>query len=219
MLARMQLTLSVALLVLFATPTAIVADPPDAEWLSWTVKDCKNDTISLTEHQGHKVFVIVFSPGNDDSCNWMSAAAAYIREHPTKAKFVLGLCTDDGGAKALKLHIRQKEYTKRVAAWQSEQAAAKQTAEQAGETFIPTDMPDFVEQIEDELADDEDLATLMAHYYPFKTASRCDAMWTWLTERMNTPQAAPRVIKFNAQGQKLNEWSEVPAQFSQWFDE
>jgi hypothetical protein len=117
------------------------------------------------------------------------------------------MCSDDTGAKALKLHVRQEEWKERTAEWESDQEDARQQAEQAGVPFAPEPMPDFVKQIEDELADPDDLADLLAHHFPFNAACRCENMWDWLSERMDSPAKAPRILKFNSNGVEIHEWS------------
>lgn len=193
-------------LLLIASMSVVGSTDEPNEWLTWTLKDAAGNTINLDDHKNHNVYVIVFAPDCKDSCKLMRKAAQYIREHPNRANRVLALCTDDAGAKALKLFMRQEEYAKRVKAWNEAQEAAKQAAEQANEPYEAPAMPDYAKEVEDELADPGDLAALMAYHFPFKTACRCDPMWTWLTERIEAPQSAPRVVKFDSQGVKLGEW-------------
>lgn len=198
-------------------PTATLADPEpndDADWLTWTCKDCKNNTIDLSSHQNKTVYVVVFTPGNADSCKMMRDMAAYVRSHTNKADNVLGFCSDDTGCDAIKLYIRQDEWTKRVEAWKSEQEAAKLAAEQSGQVYAAPSMPDYNRQIDDEMADPEDFDALIASHLPFKTCQRCDAMWTWLIKRMAGPDGAPRLLKINASGQLVQEWNALPNQFS-----
>lgn len=218
MLLRTFRLLGLLCLLAVLLPTATLADPEpndDADWLTWTLQDAAGSTMDLSSHQNHAVYVLVFTPSSSDSCSMIASAAATIRDHPNWANRVLAICIDDSGAKALKLHIRQEEYKKRVADWETAQSAAKLAAEQAGQPFTPADKPDFVQQIEDELADPEDLAALVGYHLPFKTAARCEAMWTWLSKRMDSPQSAPRVLKIGGNGNEVNEWSALPAQFSE----
>lgn len=199
--------------VLFAASnTAIAEDPPnnDADWLTWTLKDVKGNNIDVSTHQNNVVYVFLFRPDNDDSCKSIRAASAYVREHSNHANRVLAMCCDDTGAKAIKLFLRQEEYTKRVEAWNAAQEAAQQAAQQAEEEWSPPPMPDFVKQIEDELANPEDLNALLAHHLPFKTCQRCEDMWSWLLQRMNKPEGLPRILKINSQGHLLQEWTELP---------
>jgi hypothetical protein len=194
-------------------PTAALADPEpndDADWLTWTCKDCKNNTIDLSSHQSKTVYVVVFTPGNADSCTMMRAVAAYVRAHTNKADNVLGFCSDDTGCDAIKLHIRQEEWKKRVDAWNAEQEATKAAAQAAGQPYNAPAMPDFLKQIQDEMNDAEDFDALIAHHLPFKTCQRCDPMWSWLIKRMTNPEGAPRILKVNAQGQVIQTWSAVP---------
>lgn len=216
MLARKQITACFALLMLCAVPSAIVADPPndDADWLTWTVKDCKNNTIDLSDHEDKTVYVVVFSPGSADSCALMRGVAAYVREHTNKAEKVLGFCSDDTGCDGVKLHIRQEEWKKRVDAWNVEQEAAKAAAAQAGQIYSAPAMPDYLKQIKDEMNDAEDFDVLIAHHLPFKTCIRCSSMWTWLSKRMTSPVAAPRLLKINASGQLVQEWTCLPNPFT-----
>lgn len=212
--ARTLLTVWIALAALTLTPAVIVADPPDEEWLSWTVKDCKDNTIDLSDHENKTIYVVVFTPGNEASCTLMRGMAAYVRGHANKADRVLGFCSDDTGCDAVKLHIRQEEWKKRVDAWNAEQATAREAAQQAGQTFSAAAMPDYLNQIKDEIGDPEDFQALIDYHVPFKTCQRCGAMWTWLSARMSDPLAAPRLLKINASGHFVQEWSELPNQFS-----
>lgn len=210
---RTLLAFSLLAALLAFLPTTVIADDPpdnDADWLTWTLKDVSGNNVDLSNHQNHVVFVFLFRPDNEDSCKSIRTASAYVREHPNHANRVLAMCCDDGGAVAIKLFLRQEEYSKRVAAWEAEQEAARQAAEQAEEEWTPTAMPDFVKQIEDELADPEDLATMVAHHLPFSTCQRCEEMWTWLLQRMEKPEGLPRILKINGQGRFLHEWTEVP---------
>jgi len=216
MLARIRFTVCLALIVLCAVPSAIVADPPDddADWLTWTVKDCKNSTLDLSDHENKTVYVVVFSPGSADSCALMRGMAEYIRGHTNKADKVLGFCSDDTGCDAIKLHIRQEEWKKRVDAWNAEQETAKAAAEQAGQPYNAPPMPDYLKQIKDEMADPEDFDALIAHHLPFKTCIRCSSMWTWLSKRMAGPVTAPRLLKINASGHLVQEWTCLPNPFT-----
>lgn len=216
MLARIQISACLALLLLCALPSAIVADPPsnDADWLTWSVTDCKNNAIDLSDHEDKTVYVVVFTPSNADSCTMMREVAAYIRSHTNKADKVLGFCSDDTGCDAVKLHIRQEEWAKRVEAWKTEQEAAKLAAELAGQVFAAPSMPDYVQQIADEMADPEDFDALIAYHLPFKSCQRCDAMWSWLIERMTSPEGAPRLLKINASGHLVQEWTTLPNPFT-----
>lgn len=201
-----------SLLILPFLATAIVAAPPahpDADWLTWTMKDVNGDAID-TEALDNTVYVFLFRPDNEDSCKSIRAASEYVRAHSNHADRVLAMCTDDTGAKAIKLFLRQEEYAKRVAAWEEEQAAALAAAQQANEPFTPEQMPDFVKEIEDELDDAEDLQALLDHHLPFATCQRCEEAWTWILERMNTPEGLPRILKINSQGQLVQEWTELP---------
>ncbi|MCA8936839.1 MAG: hypothetical protein KDB68_11630 [Planctomycetes bacterium] len=204
-----------AMLSLSLITSVVVADPPpeythpDSDWMTWTLTDAAGDNINLSGYQG-ATYIVVFSANNEDSCEMMHDLADYIRDHPNKADDVLAMCIDDTGHKALKRHIRQEEWTKRVAEWNAEQAAARAAAEAAEEVFVPGQMPDFLQQIKDELEDEDDLADLMAHHFPFKAGCRCENMWDWLSERMDSPFTAPRVLKFNANGKETNEWTTLP---------
>ena len=198
-------------------PTATLADPEpndDADWLTWTCKDCKNNTIDLSSHQSKTVYVVVFTPGNTDSCTMMREIAAYVRSHTNKADNVLGFCSDDTGCDAIKLHIRQEEWKKRVDAWNAEQEAAKAAAQAAGQPYNAPAMPDFLKQIQDEMNDAEDLDSLIAYHLPFKTCQRCPEMWTWLQKRMNAPSGVPRLMKINASGHLVQQWTATPNPFS-----
>jgi hypothetical protein len=202
------------LLLIFAfatSTTTATADEvfrhPNTDWLTWTLQDAAGDNISLAGYQNQSLYVVVFSTNSDDACTMMRSLAEHIRDHPNQAGKVLALCSNDTGAKALKLHVRQEEYAKRVAGWEAEQTAARAAAEQANEQWSPEPMPDFVGEIEAELADPEDLADLMAYHFPFNAASRCEAMWDWLCERMESPAKAPRILKFNSNGVETHEWS------------
>lgn len=206
----------VALLLLVLAHAHVTADPPPEDdpcaqnkWLTWSPTDCQNNAISLASYQNKKVFVIVFTPSNEDSCKLVRKAAKYCREHPNATGKVLAFCSDDTGCDAVKLHIRQEEWSKRVKAWNTEQAVAQATAEAAGESYSPPPMPDFLKQIKDEMATANGLAALIAYHLPFKTCTRCKGMWEWLVKRMTLPEGAPRVLKFNAQGALLNEWPEL----------
>lgn len=209
MLKRVLLTL----LVLPFLVSTIVADPPahpDSDWLTWTLKDVNGDTIDDSTLENHTVYVFLFRPDNEQSCESVRAASEYVREHSNHANRVLAMCCDDTGAKAIKLFLRQEEYTKRVAAWEAEQEAARQAAQQAGEEFQPEPMPDFADEIEDELEDEEDLQALMDHHLPFATCQRCEDAWTWILERMEHPKGLPRILKINSQGHYIQEWTELP---------
>lgn len=202
-----------AVLALFCVQGSTLADDPpenDADWLTWTLKDVNGDTIDDSGHENHTVYVFLFRPDNEASCASVRAASAYVRQHPNHANRVLAMCCDDTGAKAIKLFLRQEEYTKRVAAWEAEQEAARLAAEQAQEEWTPSPMPDFTKQIEDELADPDDLEELMNHHLPFATAQRCEAAWTWFLERIAKPESLPRILKINSQGHMAQEWTELP---------
>jgi hypothetical protein len=207
-----------AVAVLFSVQSAAVADPPTdlGDWLTWTVYDAKGDQISLSSYQNQSTYVVLFSPSCKESCDWMRALADYMRAHPNHTGKVLCMCTDDSGAKAVKLHLRQEEWKKRVADWEAAQETAKAAAATAGEPFVPEAMPDFLAEIKDELEDPDDLAGLMAYHLPCKTGCRCDAMWKWLQKRMATPRTVPRAFKFSSNGTELNEWSTPPQQVSTW---
>ena len=210
MAARLIRMGCLAALALMCLPTLLVADAPDSDWLTWTVKDCKNNTIDLSDQEDKTIYVVVFSPGNSDSCAWMRAMATYVRSHANKAEKVLGFCSDDTGCDAIKLHIRQEEWKKRVDAWNAAQDAAKTAAQQAGLPFAAPKMPDYLQQIKDEINDPEDFDALISHHLPFKTCQRCSAMWTWLIERMSSPEGSPRILKINAAGHLVHEWTEMP---------
>ena len=180
---------------------------PTSDWLTWSLKDAAEDDISLTGYENQSTYVVVFTPNSEDACTMMHDLADYIRDHPNKAGKVLAMCSDDTGAKALKLHIRQEEWKKRTTEWKASQEEARQQAQQAGEEFVPGQMPDYVKEIEDELADPDDLAGLMAHHFPFNAACRCEDMWDWLSERMDAPVSAPRILKFNSNGVETHEWA------------
>lgn len=213
MLKRSLLCLAV-LLVLPLLVTAVVADEgpahPDADWLTWTLKDVNGDTIDDSALANHTVYVFLFRPDNEDSCKSVRAASAYVREHSNHANRVLAMCMDDTGAKAIKLFLRQEEYTKRVAAWEAEQEVARQAAQQAGEEYQPVPMPDFTDQIETELKTAQGCDALCAHHLPFSTCARCEQMWTWILERMNKPEGLPRILKINTEGKLIQEWTELP---------
>ena len=207
----------IARVLLVTAPAILVADDPpnnDADWLTWSVKDCKGNTLDLSDHEDKTVYVVVFTPGNSDSCALMRGMAEYIRGHSNKADRVLGFCCDDTGCEAIKLHIRQDEWKKRVEAWNAAQEAAKQAAQQAGQPYNASPMPDYLKQIKDEMADPDDFDALIGHHLPFKTCQRCDAMWTWLTEKMDSPAAAPRLLKVNANGHVTQQWTCLPQNFS-----
>lgn len=216
MLARLKLTVLFALIVLSAIPSMIVADPPgdDADWLTWAVKDCKDSTIDLSDHEDKTVYVVVFTPSNSNSCTMLRDMAAYIRSHTNKTDRVLGFCSDDTGCDAIKLHIRQEEWKKRVDAWNTEQEAARQAAQQSGQPYSAPSMPDYLTQIRDEMNDAEDFDALIAHHLPFKTCQRCGAMWTWLSARMTGVPGAPRLLKINASGHLVQEWTELSNPFT-----
>lgn len=214
MLARIQLTVCFVLIGLAMAPTLIVADPPDEEWLTWTVNDCKNNSIDLSGYEDKTIYVVVFTPGNSDSCALVRGMAEYIRGHTNKADKVLGFCSDDTGCDAIKLHIRQEEWKKRVDAWNAEQEAAKQAAQQAAQPYVPPAMPDYLAQIKDEMNDAEDFDALIAHHLSFKTCQRCEQMWGWLTTKMDSPAAAPRLLKVNASGHVIQQWTSLPQNFS-----
>lgn len=205
-------SLMAALLVYLPT-TAIADDPPanDADWLTWTAKDVNGNAVDFSALQPGVVFVLLFRPDNEPSCKNMRAAAEYARQHPNKAKRMLAMCCDDTGGKAIKLFLRQEEYPKRIAAWEAEQEAAQLAAEQAEEPWMPDPMPDFVQQIEDELADPEGLATMVAHHLPFKTCQRCEEMLSWLSERMESAGDQLSILKVNPQGKVVQEWLVLPA--------
>lgn len=209
--------LAVAVLLCLQAPA--VADPPPdlADWLTWTTYDTAGDPISLSSYQNQSTFVVLFSSSNEEGCNWMGKLADYIRANPNKASKVLCMCTDDTGAKGVKLHLRQEEWKKRVAAWEEAQEAARIAAQTANEVFVPDPMPDFLQQIKDELDDPGDLADLMAYHLPCKTACRCDPMWRWMQRRMTAPRVVPRVLKFASNGTKTGEWSTPPAEVSSLF--
>lgn len=171
MLKRLSTLMLTAAALLFCS-TNVTADPepeyqhPDTDWLTWTVKDTKGDTIDLSAYENQATYVLVFSSSDKDAAKMMSAAATYIREHPNKASKIVGMCSDDTGHKALKLHIRQEEWTKRTKAWEAEQEEAEAEAIAAEEEFEPEEMPDFLQEILDEIDDPEDLQDLMDHHYP-----------------------------------------------------
>ena len=210
-MSRIALTALFAVLALACLSSSVVADPPEfqhpnTDWLTWTVNDAAGDPISLQGYNG-SVYVVIFSASDEAASTMMSDLADHVRANPGEANKILAMCTDNSGAKALKRHIRQEEYKKRVAEWDSAQEAARQAAEQVNEEFVPEPIPDFVTEIEDELDDAQDLATLMAYHFPFNTGCRCDAMWDWLRERMTSPKKAPRMFKFNAVGVETGEWT------------
>jgi hypothetical protein len=210
MLKRSLLCLAALLILPLSSAESLAEDEfnhPTADWLTWSLTNAAGDDISLTGYQNQSTYVVVFSAANEDSCTMMHNLADYIRDHPNKAGQVLAMCSDDTGAKALKLHIRQEEWKKRVAEWESAQEEARQQAQQAGEEFVPSQMPDYVKEIEDELADPDDLAALMTHHFPFNAACRCENMWDWLSERMDGSATAPRILKFNSNGVEANEWN------------
>lgn len=201
------------LLLLATTVTPVGADDPahpDSDWLTWTLKDVNGDTIDTDGHESHVVFVFLFRPDNEASCASVRLASAHVRGHPNHANKVLALCCDDTGAKAIKLFLRQEEYAKRVTAWQAEQAAAKLTAEQEEEPWTPEPMPDFADEIEDEMCNAQGCDDLCEHHLPFATAQRCEEMWTWVLERMDHPEGLPRILKINGQGHLIQEWTELP---------
>jgi hypothetical protein len=211
MLKRALFCLLTLLALAFVT-SPVVADPPsyahpNADWLTWELQDAAGDQISLTGYQSQSTFVVIFSVNDDDACTLIRDLAEHVREHPTDVGKVLALCSNDTGAKALKLHIRQEEYAKRVAEWEEDQATAKAAAELADEHWTPEPVPDFVAEIENELDDPNDLADLMDYHFPFNTACRCSEMWEWLSERMATPVKAPRALKISSTGAEQNEWS------------
>lgn len=195
---------------------APAAAQPSNGWLTWSPKDVHDNAVSLTGYQNKTVYVLLFAPDNDKACQATRAVAAFVREHPNKADKILAMCTDATGAAAIRLYLRQEEYTKRVAAWTAEQdaaeAAAKAEAAARGEEshFARPQMPDFVKAIEDELAMVAGRNALMAHHLPFTTCQRDDAMWTWLLAKVTTPESVPRLLKFNPQGDLLNEWNCLP---------
>ncbi|MCC6574922.1 MAG: hypothetical protein IT462_14175 [Planctomycetes bacterium] len=193
-----------------------IDDPPaeddpcaQAKWLTWSLKDYQGRAISLTSYQNKKVFVVVFAPGNEDSCTMVRKAAEYCRDHEGTADRVLAFCSDNKGADAIKLYLRQEEWAKRVKAWNDEQAIAKAAAEAGEQTYEAPAMPDYLKAIEDEQKTADGLAMMMNHHLPFKTCSRCELMWTWLVAKMAKPEGAPRLLKINPQGSLLNEWSET----------
>ena len=200
------------MIVAFATsPTTATADEefrhPNTDWLTWTLLDTAGDNISLTGYQNQNTYVVVFSANDEGSNTMMRSLAEHIRNYPNLAGKILALCSNDTGSTALKLHIRQEEYANRVAEWEEDQATAKAAAEQAEEPWTPEPMPDFVSEIEGELADPEDLAGLMEHHFPFAAACRCEGMWDWLSERMASPTKAPRILRFTSNGVETHEWS------------
>lgn len=204
-------------LFLLTLPSTMTGDPPpndDADWLTWSCQDCKGGAINWSSHQNKTVYVVVFTPGNADSCTMMQQMAAYVRAHSSKADKVIGFCSDDTGCDAIKLHIRQEEWKKRVAAWNAVQQAARAAAEQSGQPYNAPAMPDYLKQIEDEMNDADDFDALIAHHLPFKTSQRCDAMWTWLCKRMDDPDCAPRLLKVNAAGQLIQQHATLPSPFS-----
>jgi hypothetical protein len=203
------------LLSLMATVCPVSADPPqyahpNADWLTWDLYDAAADEIDLSEHDDNTVYVFLFRPDNEASCASVRAASAYVREHSNHADRVLVMCCDDSGCRALKLFLRQEEYAKRVATWEADQAAAKLAAEQAQETWTPSPMPNFAEEIEDEMAMAQGLEDLCDYHLPFATCRRCNGLWDWLVERMAAPEGVPRILKINSQGQLLQEWTELP---------
>ena len=202
---------------LLVTGSAVDATPPafqhpNTDYMTWTLKDAKENVIDLTGYQTGNTYVVLFSANDTDSCKMMRTVACHLRNHPAQVGKVLAVCVDDTGHKALKQFIRQEEWTNRVAEWEAEQAAAKAVAEAAGEDFDIEEMPDFLKTILEELDDDDDLQTLMDHHFPMDTACRCEAMWDWLVERMDSPATAPRILKFNPNGVETNEWTELPTQ-------
>lgn len=214
-MVKRTLTCLLMLVLLVCSAVPAEADPPqyahpNGDWLTWTLKDVNGDTIDTDGHEGHAVFVVLFRPDNEDSCESVRFASAHIRAHPNHASKVLAMCADDTGAKAVKLFLRQEEYAKRVAAWETEQAEAKAAAAQANETFTPSPMPDFAQQVEDEMCTAEGCDALCAHHLPFATAQRCEEAWTWFLERMDAPEGLPRVFKISAQGNVVNQWNELP---------
>jgi hypothetical protein len=215
MIKRVCANLLILLLLATASVSVGADDPeyahPDSDWLTWTLKDVNGDTIDTDGHESHVVYVFLFRPDNDASCESIRLASEHVRDHPNHADKVLALCCDDTGAKAIKLFLRQEEYAKRVAAWEAEQAAAKQTAEQAGEAFTPEPMPDFAQEIEDEMCNAEGCDDLCEHHLPFATAQRSEAAWTWVLERMTAPESLPRVLKINGQGHVVQQWTELPS--------
>lgn len=195
---------------------APAAAQPSNGWLAWSPKDVHDNAVSLTGYQNKTIYVLLFAPDNDKACQATRAVAAFARAHPNKAGKILAMCTDATGAAAIRLYLRQEEYTKRVAAWTAEQdaaeAAAKAEAAARGEEshFTRPQMPDFVKAIEDELATVAGRNALMAHHLPFTTYQRDDAMWTWLLAKVTTPESVPRLLKFNPQGNLLHEWDCLP---------
>ncbi len=186
-------------------------DDPCAQdkWLTWSLTDCQDSAVDLTSYQNKTVFVIVFTPGNDDSCKVMRAAAKYCEDHAGVAAKILAFCSDDSGADAIKLYLRQEEWAKRVKAWNEEQAAAKAAAEAAEQTYEAPAMPDYLKEVEDEQKTAAGLATMISHHLPFKTCKRNEAMWTWLVAKMTAPEGAPRILKFNSEGGLQNQWNEL----------
>jgi hypothetical protein len=215
LLRTLRLLGLLGLLVVLASSATLADEEPndDADWLTWSCKDCKNNTIDLSSHQNKTVYVVVFTPGNAESCTMMREGAAYIRAHTNKADRVLGFCSDDTGCDAIKLHIRQEEWKKRVDAWNAEQEAAKAAAQAAGQPYKAPAMPDYLKQIQDEMNDPEDFDALIAYHLPFKSCQRCPEMWTWLTKRMTDLPGAPRLIKINSQGQCVQQWTAMPTNF------
>jgi hypothetical protein len=215
MLKRVFANLLILLLLATASVSAGADDPeyahPDSDWLTWTLKDVNGDTIDTDDHEGHVVYLILFRPDNEGSCVSVRLAAAHVRDHANHASKVFALCCDDGGANAIRLFLRQEEYARRVTAWEAEQAAAKQAAEQAGEVFAPEPMADFAQEIEDEMCTAEGCDDLCEHHLPFATAQRSEAAWTWVLERMTAPESLPRVLKINGQGHVVQQWTELPS--------
>ncbi len=200
---------------LAVSSSGVEADPPafqhpNTDYMTWSLKDSKENAIDLTGYQSGKTFVVLFSASDTDSCKMMRTVACYLRNHPAHVGKVLAVCVDDTGHKALKQFIRQEEWTKRVAEWKAEQAVAKAAAEAANEEFNREEMSDFLKTILEELDDDDDLQALMDHHFPMNTACRCEAMWDWLVERMDAPAKAPRILKFKANGVEKNEWTTLP---------
>jgi hypothetical protein len=214
--ARILVIGCLALLALWGTSATAVADPPndDGDWLTWTVKDCKNSTLDLSDHENKTVYVVLFSPGDKESCTLMRGMAAYIRGHTNKADRVLGFCSDDAGAGAIKLYIRQEEWKKRTDAWKAAQDAARLAAKLTGQHFVADPMPDYLQQIKDELEDPQDLDVLIAYHVPFKTCQCVTDMGRWLTKRKNPMMGTPRLLKINPQGHVVQQWASLPQNFS-----
>lgn len=198
-------------LLLIAGPTKADPPPSDAgDWLTWMPMNVHNNAINLTGYQNKTIYVVLFSPDKDTACSMVRAVAAHVRAHPNHAGKVLAMCMDDTGYKAIRLYLRQEEYTKRVAAWSAEQDAAAAAAQQSGATYNRPPMPDFVTTIESELETVQGRDDLMAYHLPFTTCARCEDMWTWLLRRITKPEGMPRALKFNPQATLLNEWDCIP---------